>query len=121
MRIVEVYSHLNGLEYIKVHLPHIWNEIQEIVNDIDAEICKNKESKEKTKKGKILYSPVDLNKSFKRKLESKGWKDSRTAYFVTADPKLIRATLSLEPEEQKELIEEAGQEALKSYNQTDFL
>lgn len=121
MRIVEVYSHLNGLEYIKVHLPHIWDEIQEIVASIDAETCKTKESKEKTKKGRMLYSPVDLNKVFKEKLEEKDWKESRTSYFVTSDPKMIRDTLSLDPKEQKEMIEESGQEALKSYNQTDFV
>nr|1SDO_A Chain A, BstYI [Geobacillus stearothermophilus]1VRR_A Chain A, BstYI [Geobacillus stearothermophilus]1VRR_B Chain B, BstYI [Geobacillus stearothermophilus]2P0J_A Chain A, BstYI [Geobacillus stearothermophilus]2P0J_B Chain B, BstYI [Geobacillus stearothermophilus]AAO48714.1 BstYI [Geobacillus stearothermophilus] len=121
MRIVEVYSHLNGLEYIQVHLPHIWEEIQEIIVSIDAEACRTKESKEKTKQGQILYSPVALNEAFKEKLEAKGWKESRTNYYVTADPKLIRETLSLEPEEQKKVIEAAGKEALKSYNQTDFV
>ncbi len=121
MRVVEIYSHMNGLEYIKVHLPHIWDEIQEIISSIDAETCKTKESKEKTKKGQMLYSPVDLNKVFKEKLEAKDWKESRTSYFVTSDPSLIRDTLSLEPKEQKQAIEEENLEALRSYNQTDFV
>lgn len=121
MRIKEVYSHMNGLEYIMVHLPHIWDEIQEIVASIDAETCKTKVSKEKTKKGKLLYSPVDLNQAFKDNLEAKGWKESRTSYYVTSDPQLIRDTYTLEPKNQKKQIEKAGYTPLKSYNQTDFV
>jgi Restriction endonuclease BglII len=121
MRIMEVYSHLNGLEYLKVHLPHIWEEIVEIIKEIDAESCRTKISKEKTMKGKKLYSPVDLNKAFKELLEGKGWKESRTKYYVTKDEKLIRDTLNLEPNEQKKVIEDAGEIALLSYNQTDFV
>jgi hypothetical protein len=112
---------MNGLEYIMVHLPHIWEEIQEIVDSIDAETCKTKVSKEKTKRGKLLYSPVDLNKEFKKLLEAKDWKESRTSYYVTSDPKLIRDTYTLEPKEQKKRIEKAGFTPLKSYNQTDFV
>ena len=62
MRILEIYSHLNGLEYLKVHLPELWSEIESIIRDIDAEKCKTKVSKEKTKKGKLLYSPIEMNK-----------------------------------------------------------
>lgn len=121
MRIMEVYSHLNGLEYLKVHLPHIWNEIEEIIFSIDAEACKTKVSKEKTKKGKMLYSPIDLNKAFKKLLQEKGWKESRTNYYVTKNEKLIRETLNLAPEDQKLVIENAGEIPLFSYNQTDFV
>lgn len=121
MRIVEVYSHLNGLEYIQVHLPHIWDEIQEIITSIDAEFCRTKVSKEKTKIGRTLISPVDLNNSFKKELEYTGWKESRTSYYVTSDPKLIRDTIQLDQQEQKLMIEGQGKEALSSYNQTDFV
>ena len=47
MKIAEIYSHLNGLEYIKVHLLDLWTEIEHIIMDIDAEKCKTKISKEK--------------------------------------------------------------------------
>jgi hypothetical protein len=53
MKIIEIYSHLNGLEYLQVHLPELWKEINDVVLDIDAEICKRKISKEKTKQGRI--------------------------------------------------------------------
>lgn len=121
MRIMEVYSHLNGLEYLQVHLPDMWEEIKMVIEGIDAELCKTKVSNEKTKKGQLLYSPVDMNRKFKELLEKHGWEESRTQYYVTANVKLARETLWYEAAKQKQIIEENGSEALYTYNQTDFV
>lgn len=121
MRIVEKYSHLNGFEFLLVHKKDLWNEIENVINTINAEKCKTKISKEKTKKGKTLYSPIDMNNEFKRKLSNLGWLESRVSYWVTKDEKLIRKTLTLSPELQKSEIEESGEVPIFSYNQTDFV
>ena len=121
MKIVEIYSHLNGLEYLKVHLPGLWAEIDDIIKEIDAEKCKTKVSNEKTKKGRLLYSPIEMNKEFKLRLEGLGWTESRTQYYVTADIRLARETLLLDASQQKSIIEDAGKTAHFTYNQTDFV
>lgn len=121
MRIVETYSHLNGLEYLLVHKPQLWQEIQDVIQEVDGVACKTKVSKEKTRKGQLLFSPVELNKSFKRLLEEKEWTESRVNYWVTNEAKLIRKTLAMSPEQQKEEIEQAGSYPISSYNQTDFV
>lgn len=121
MNIAEQYSHLNGLEYLMVHRPGLWKEIQAVISSVDANACKTKISKEKTKKGKVLFSPVELNKAFHERLQAKGWHESRTSYWVTRDQKLIRKTLTLSPEKQKEEIASAGETPILSYNQTDFV
>ena len=121
MRIVETYSHLNGLEYLLVHKPQLWQEIQDVIQEVDGSACKTKVSKEKTMKGRLLFSPIDMNKSYKRLLEDKGWTESRVSYWVTKDEKLIRKTLSMPPEQQKEEIEQADSSPIFSYNQTDFV
>ena len=72
-------------------------------------------------KGRLLYSPVEMNKSFKILLESKKWKESRVNYWVTKNQKLIRKTLAMPPEKQKKEIEQAGCFPIFSYNQTDFV
>ena len=71
MKIVETYSHLNGLEFLLVHKPQLWKEIQTVIRNVDALKCKTKISKEKTMKRKRLFSPVDMNKSFARLLGEK--------------------------------------------------
>jgi len=121
MRIVETYSHLNGLEYLLVHKRGLWREIQVVMKNVAAEMFKTKVSKEKTMKGKILYSPIGMNAEFKRLLRSKNWKESRVSYWVTKSERLIRKTLAMTPEEQKREIEAAGEIPIFSYNQTDFV
>lgn len=121
MKIAQIYSHLNGLEYLKVHKPALWGEIQSVVESVDAEICRTKVSKERTKKGRILYSPIDMNAEFKRLLQGRQWSESRVNYWVTKNEKIIRKTLALSNEEQKREIEAAGETAIFSYNQTDFV
>ncbi len=121
MRIVQTYSHLNGLEYLIVHHPAIWKEIQDVIGQIDANKYRTKVSKEKTMKGKKLYSPIEMNGAIKNGLVKRGWKESRTSYWVTGDAKLIRRTMSLDPKEQKAEIDAAGETPIFSYNQTDFV
>ena len=121
MKIAETYSHLNGYEYLYTHQPELWQEIIAIIQSIDGESCLTKKSKEKQKKGKLLLSPTDLNAAFKLEFNSKDLVESRISYFVTDSVSLIRKTMCLSAKEQKETIIEAGNEALYSYNQTDFV
>lgn len=121
MRIVQFYSHLNGYEHIKVHKRGMWKEINNVISTVDAEACRTKVSKEKTKLDKQLYSPIDLNRRFSELLMAKNWHESRTSYWVTSDYKLIRKTLNMKADEQRQEIIAAGETPIFSYNQTDFV
>jgi hypothetical protein len=121
MKIVEKYSHLNGFEYLLVHKPKLWEEIENVIRTVDAEECKTKISNEKTMKGTLLYSPIEMNESFKKELTKYHWKESRVSYWVTKNEELIRQTLTKPPEAQKQEIEAQGEIAIRSYNQTDFV
>jgi hypothetical protein len=121
MKVRFVHSHLNGLEWLHYHKPGVWQEIESTVKAIDAEACRTKQSKEKTKSGLWLISPTGLNREFEKHLKSLGWSESRTSYWVTDDAELIRQTLPLPAAEQKEAIEATGAKAISSYNQTDFV
>jgi hypothetical protein len=121
MKISETYSHLNGLEYLLVHKPELWKEILSVITRVDAGKCRTKVSKEKTMQGKLLFSPVDMNAEFNRLLREKSWQESRVSYWVTRSEKLIRQTLTMSADEQKQSIESAGETPIFSYNQTDFV
>jgi len=121
MKICETYSHLNGLEFLLVHRAKLWKEITAVIRQVDAKGCKTKVSKEKTMRGKLLYSPVEMNARFSDLLKAKQWHESRVSYWVTRSEKLIRKTLSMNAKDQKKEIEAAGEKAIYSYNQTDFV
>ena len=121
MKIAETYSHLNGLEFLLVHKPSLWKEIQTVIATVDAENCRTKVSKEKTMRDRVLFSPIDMNAEFNRLLRNKSWEESRVSYWVTKSEKLIRKTLTMSSDEQKLEIEAAGETPIFSYNQTDFV
>lgn len=121
MKIGAVHSHLNGHEWLLVHEKDVWLEITAVIEAVDASRLKTKISKEKTMRGRALFSPKALNREFAGRFRACEWRESRTSYWVTEDYDLIRKTMSLEPELQKKAIEEAGRRAIFSYNQTDFL
>ena len=121
MQIAAQYSHLNGLEYMLVHHSDLWDEIQDVIADVDAARWKTKVSKEKTMPGRLLYSPKDMNDEFKVYFEKLGWKQRRQTFWVTDDERLMRGIYNRSEEEQKLAIKEAGREPIMSYNQTDFV
>lgn len=121
MKIIETYSHLNGLEYLLVHQPKLWQEVQDVIEQVDAEACKTKVSKESRMLGQLKYAPKEMNKQFMQLLAERDWKENRVSYWVTKDVKLIRHTMMKNAEKQKRQIEAAGETPIFSYNQTDFV
>ena len=81
MKIVYEYSHLGGLEILQVRYPRINKEIFKIISKISAK--KSKISKEKTMKGRRLYSPKDMNSQFRKEFLNRGYKDLRDTYTIT--------------------------------------
>jgi hypothetical protein len=121
MKIEQIYSHLNGLEFLKVHKPKLWKQVKTVIGEVDAEACKTKVSEEKGMKGELLYSPIEMNKEFSTRLKGLRWEESRVTYWVTKDAKLIRATMFKSAKDQKADIIAAGETPIMSYNQTDFV
>jgi len=122
MKVTKKYSHLNGEEYLIVHHNPIYEEILHIIENVDASLFKSKISKEKTMKGKKLYSPVEINKEYKRHFNKKGWKESRYNYYITLNRELMEKIISLPAKEQKDfLIANGEKDPIFSYNQTDFV
>jgi hypothetical protein len=120
VKISALYSHLNGHEWMLIHCPDIWQEIVDIISNIDAAACRTKISREKKMQGQVLYSPRMLNQEFKTRFDARGWQESRTTYWVTDDMNLIREMIALPAEKQKHMIQESGRTPILSYNQTDF-
>lgn len=121
MRIAEVYSHLNGLEFLRFHHDDLWQEIDQAITSVDAMALPKKISREMGMVGQELFAPKEMNAALGAAFRNRGWAETRTSYWVTGDTHLIRKTMALPPPEQKKAIEAAGRQAISSYNQTDFV
>ena len=69
------------------HRPQLWSEIQSVINGVNAATYKTNISKEKTKLGKLLYAPKELNKAAKVAFKVHGWRVSKRAIGL---PKTLR-------------------------------
>lgn len=122
MKIAQKYSHLNGEEYLIVHHKKVYDELIKIIESIDARSLMTKESKEKSMIGKMLFSPVALNRTFIEEFRKKGWNESRYKYFLTTDRKLMQEIVPLPYDEQKKhLVKNGIKNPLSSFKQTDFV
>ncbi len=81
MRKVYEYSHLGGSQILNTDYPQIDKEIDEVIQEITG-IRKTKSSKEKTMKGRRLYSPIDLNVRFERGFHKRGYKELKDVYTI---------------------------------------
>ena len=81
MRVIYEYSHLGGSEILQVRYKEIESEIYEVISKVIAQ--KTKMSKEKTMKGKKLFSPMDMNNQFKRLFYNKGFLELKDRYTIT--------------------------------------
>ncbi len=121
MQIKARYSHLNGEEYLLVHRTALWEEVQTVIEQVDAYSCQTKVSRERTMRGKMLFSPTDMNRAFREGLRRLGWSERRNTFWVTDDERILRGVYSLPEREQRLAIEKAGLTPIMSYNQTDFV
>lgn len=109
MKIAQKYSHLNGEEYLIVHHNNLYDEIKNVIESVDADNFKTKISKEKTKKGKKLYSPKRINKFIEERFIQRNWQESRYNYFITLNRDLMEKSISLPSKEQKKFLIESGE------------
>lgn len=81
MKQVYTYSHLGGEEILLVRYPGLSEEIDEVIKSIPNP-GRTKTSKEKTMKGKSLFSPSELNKLLKKEFNSRGWEEGRDYFDI---------------------------------------
>ncbi len=77
MIIAAEYSFNNGRDVIHDRWPQLVKELEEIIASVDESQHKTKECEEKTMRGKILFSPLAMNKTFTGAFEAKSWHKKR--------------------------------------------
>ena len=121
MKYDKIYNHLNAKEYLIVNHPELWDEILQAIASIDAGKFL-KYSKDRTKKGEVLYSQKDINDEFKRLLYPKGWRSVETPYYVTDDPDVVKELVKInDKDKQKQFLDDNKNVALSTKNQVDFV
>jgi len=75
MKVVNTYSFKTGEKFLKEKHPNELRDVLRAIKNLDATTVLTKESKEKTMKGRLLFSPRDMNECLKLELHRRGWTD----------------------------------------------
>ena len=122
MKIVYEYSHLGGAEILQVRYPNIDQEIKDVINSVEARRIKI--SKEKTKTGKMLFSPIDMNRQFSNAFRTKQYHELRDVYTITiphSDIAISGAYKQIDFVKNKVLVEvQFGKYAFMFYDMAKF-
>ena len=122
MRIVYEYSHLGGAEILHVRYPSCEEEIDEVVRGVVAH--RTKVSKEKTMRGRALYSPKDMNRQFREGFRQRGYSELRDTYTITipdSDVAIAGAFKQIDFVKGKVLVEvQFGKYAFMFYDMAKF-
>lgn len=77
MKIVAQYDFNGGKNKVLTQYANELAEITQAIQGINAAQFKTKVSEEKTMPGRLLFSPSEINKEFKRLLAPMGWKNHK--------------------------------------------
>lgn len=77
MKIVATYDFNGGKNVVLTKYIREFSQIESVIDSIDSKLYKTKESTEKTMKGKMLFSPVEINKAFKTEFLKIGWSNHK--------------------------------------------
>ena len=121
MKVAKKYSHLNGEEWLLVHKKAAYQEILDVIADIDAEKCRTRTSKEKDKKGRAPYSPVAISTEIDERFSSLGWQSTRYSYHSAHGLEQREGMSQMTLEEQRQYLRSQGAEAIYLYNETSFI
>jgi restriction endonuclease BglII len=75
------YSHLGGSEILQVRFPEINKKIDDVIQAVNI-TTRNKISREKTKFGMMLYSPKEMNRSFRDAFRTEGFEELIDRYSI---------------------------------------
>lgn len=122
MKVVYEYSHLGGSEILQVRYPAILEEVYAAIRNVKA--IRTKQSLEKTKNGKMLVSPIEMNEQFHAEFTSRGYHEIRDNYTIqvpNSDVQIAGAYKQVDFAKDKTLIEvQFGKYAFMFYDLAKF-
>ena len=73
MQIAGLYSFAGGKDVVERLFSKELSEVKQAILSVDANKCKTKKSREKTMRGRMLFSPIKLNREFVIRFKRSKW------------------------------------------------
>ena len=113
MNLTASRSHLNGLEHLLMHYPLLWDEVQSVIANVDAEMFRASAEYDKKLSATGLYSAINMVEAFKLQFSQLNW-EAVSAHQASGEHGISggysdylikgRVALGLQLERQSELV-----------------
>ena len=119
MRIVEIHSHLNGVEFLSVRRPSLWREVKERIEGLDISECAQTDLSSNDHSLQGRFSPTSVKNALNNRFQDLGWRKRAARFWTTDDEDLTRTVTRTPVEIQRRIIEFQGSEPISSLLEVD--
>ncbi len=119
MRIVEIHSHLNGVEFLSIRRPWLWREIKDGIEALDISECAETAlgSNDHLLQGR--FSPTSVKHALNNRFKDLGWGRRATRFWAADDAELTRTVARMPVEIQLRNIKFQGAEPISTLLEVD--
>ena len=121
MKIIETFSHLNGLEHLLVRKKMLWAEIELAVRMAGGDACHVTGGTRLPAKVQPKRSAVQMHQRLKQLLRARGWHGSQVTHWVPAGGQAVLPPRAASAAAQKREIESAGLMPVRKIVKIDFV
>ncbi len=119
MRIVEIYSHLNGVEFLSIRRPSLWQEIRDRIEGLDISDCAHTVLSSNDHLLQGQFSPTSVKDALNNRFEDLGWRKRAARFWAANDAELTRTVARMPVEIQRRIIKFQGAEPISSLLEVD--
>ena len=119
MRIVEIHSHLNGVEFLSVRRPSLWREVKERIEGLDISECAQTDLSSNDHSLQGRFSQTSVKNALNNRFQDLGWRKRAARFWTTDDEDLTRTVTRTPVEIQRRIIEFQGSEPISSLLEVD--
>ena len=119
MRIVEIYSHLNGVEFLSIRRPSLWREIKDRIEGLDISDCARTVLGSNDHLLQGQFSPTSVKDALNNRFEDLDWRKRAARFWVANDAELTRTVARMPVETQRRTIKFQGAEPISSLLEVD--
>lgn len=120
MRIVEVHSHLNGVEFLSIRRPSLWREVKDRIEGLDISDCAEIAVSSNDHLLQRQFSPTSVKDALNNRFEDLGWRKRAARFWAANDAQLTRTVARMPVEVQRRIIKFQEAKPISSFLEVDY-
>lgn len=109
MKVAKKHSHLNGEEWLLVHQEACYQDVLDVIDAINAEVCR------------ALCNPAALCAAFRAQFKERGWELRRYTRCLAHNDEQLQTMTSMDLFDQRAYLESLDVDVVRLENRFDYV